>query len=60
MFNDFSILGEKIMMNMQEIEKKWQERWEKDKAAYFNKRNIGIGRKCTSVINNCFRGSANL
>ena len=38
------------MMNMQEIEKKWQERWEKEKSAYFNKKNVDKKFYCLEMF----------
>ncbi len=38
------------MMNMQEIEKKWQERWEKEKLAYFNKKNVDKKFYCLEMF----------
>ena len=38
------------MMNMQEIEKKWQERWEKEKSAYFNRKNIDKKFYCLEMF----------
>ena len=38
------------MMNMQEIEKKWQERWEKEKSAYFNRKNVDKKFYCLEMF----------
>ena len=38
------------MRNMQEIEKKWQERGEKEKASYFNKKNIDKKFYCLEMF----------
>ncbi|MBR4420627.1 MAG: class I tRNA ligase family protein, partial [Clostridia bacterium] len=38
------------MMNMQEIEKKWQDRWEKEKTSYFNKKNIDKKFYCLEMF----------
>ena len=35
---------------MQEIEKKWQERWEKEKSAYFNRKNIDKKFYCLEMF----------
>ncbi len=35
---------------MQEIEKKWQERWEKEKSAYFNKKNVDKKFYCLEMF----------
>ena len=37
-------------MNMQEIEKKWQERWEKEKSSNFNKKNIDKKFYCLEMF----------
>ena len=38
------------MMNMQEIEKKWQDRWEKEKTSYFNKKNLDKKFYCLEMF----------
>ena len=37
-------------MNMQEIEKKWQDRWEKEKTSYFNKKNLDKKFYCLEMF----------
>ena len=37
-------------MDMREIEKKWQEKWEKEKSNYFNKKNIGKKFYCLEMF----------
>lgn len=37
-------------MDMKEIEKKWQERWEKDKASTFNKKNVDKKFYCLEMF----------
>ena len=38
------------MMDMKEIEKKWQERWEKEKASSFNKKNVDKKFYCLEMF----------